>query len=144
MGIFSSSVNTLNKINFEDMQCVITDKNAIIINTLISSNQNCLIKGTINAENETKIINEQLQLRNTKIPIIIYGKNCSDNTVIAKYQQLLRLGFSNIYVYPGGMFEWLCLQDIYGCENFPTSKKELDILKYKGNKNFGVRLIENS
>ena len=134
---------SLNKINFEDMQGIITNKNALIINTLCSSNQNCLIKGTITAENESKIINEQLQLRNMKILIIIYGKNCSDNTIIKKYQQLLRLGFTNIYVYPGGMFEWLCLQDIYGYENFPTSKKELDILKYKGNKIFGVRLIEN-
>ena len=33
--------------------------------------------------------------------------------------------------YPGGVFEWLLLQDIYGNDNFPTTKKELDILKYK-------------
>tara|TARA_Y100000389_G_scaffold70094_1_gene66797 strand:- start:8234 stop:8668 length:435 start_codon:yes stop_codon:yes gene_type:complete len=143
MGIFSSSTNTLNKINFEDMQNLITDKNALIINTLTNSNQICLIKGTINAENETKIINEQLHSRNIKQIIIIYGQNCSDDTVVSKYKQLLGLGFTNIYVYPGGMFEWLCLQDIYGDEAFPTTKKELDILKYKGNKFFGVGLLEN-
>ena len=143
MGIFSSSTNTLNKINFEDMQNLITDKNALIINTLTNSNQACLIKGTINAENETKIINEQLYSRNINQIIIIYGQNCSDDTVVLKYKQLLGLGFTNIYVYPGGMFEWLCLQDIYGAEAFPTTKKELDILKYKGKKFFGVWLLEN-
>ena len=61
---------SLNKINFEDMQGIITNKNALIINTLCSSNQNCLIKGTVTAENESKIINEQLQLRNMKILIM--------------------------------------------------------------------------
>ena len=52
-------------------------------------------------------------------------------TVYNKYEQLIKFGFSNLYIYPGGMFEWLCLQDIYSHDNFPTNKKELDILKYK-------------
>jgi hypothetical protein len=51
--------------------------------------------------------------------------------VYDKYEQLIKLGFRHVYVYPGGLFEWLCLQDIYSSELFPTSKKELDILKYK-------------
>jgi hypothetical protein len=41
------------------------------------------------------------------------------------------LGFRNVCVYSGGMFEWLLLQDIYGATSFPTTSKELDILKYK-------------
>ncbi len=134
---------SLNKINFEDMQSLINDNNILIINTLTNTDQICLIKGTINAENETKIINEQLQSRNIRKIIVIYGKNCLDDSIVSKYKQLLGLGFTNIYVYPGGMFEWLCLQDIYGFELFPTTKKELDILKYKGNKVLGVKLIEN-
>ncbi len=52
-------------------------------------------------------------------------------TVYDKYDQLVKLGFVNLYIYPGGLFEWLCLQDIYSEECFPTNKKELDILKYK-------------
>ena len=32
------------------------------------------------------------------------------------------------------MFEWLLLQDIYGNDNFPTTSKDLDILKYKPKK----------
>ena len=40
------------------------------------------------------------------------------------------------------MFEWLLLQDIYGTKEFPTTKKELEILKYKPNKVFGIHMIE--
>jgi hypothetical protein len=56
-------------------------------------------------------------------------------------QELVQLGFYQVYIYTGGLFEWMLLQDIYGADDFPTTKKELDILKYKGNKVFGVGLI---
>ena len=34
------------------------------------------------------------------------------------------------------------LQDIYGEKEFPTTKKELDILKYKSNKCLHIPLLE--
>jgi hypothetical protein len=40
-------------------------------------------------------------------------------------------GFPEVYVYSGGLFEWMLLQDIYGQDEFPTTKKVLDILKWK-------------
>ena len=43
----------------------------------------------------------------------------------------MKLGFVNVYIYIGGLFEWLCLQDIYSKEEFPTNIYERDILKYK-------------
>jgi len=43
------------------------------------------------------------------------------------------LGFQDVYLYMGGMFEWLLLQDIYGADEFPTTNKFLDILYYKPN-----------
>ena len=43
------------------------------------------------------------------------------------------IGFKNVFIYNGGLFEWLLLQDIYGEDNFPTTKHILDILKYKPN-----------
>ena len=49
----------------------------------------------------------------------------------------------NVYVYPGGLFEWLLLQDIYGEDNFPTTLKELDILKYKPLSVFNTKCIKN-
>ena len=74
--------------------------------------------------------------------IVIYGKNCNDDTTNKKYQQLLTLGFYNIFLYTGGLFEWLLLQDIYGKELFPTTKKEVDILKYKPNQMLNIGLLE--
>ena len=41
-----------------------------------------------------------------------------------KYDQLIGLGFVNVFIYPGGLFEWLLLQDIYGYDNFPTQNKK--------------------
>jgi hypothetical protein len=40
------------------------------------------------------------------------------------------------------MFEWLLLQDIYGKELFPTTKKELDLLRYKSNQLLSIGLLE--
>ena len=52
--------------------------------------------------------------------IILYGKNSTDNLCDKKYKQLCELGFSEVYIYAGGMFEWLLLQDIYSNNEFPT------------------------
>lgn len=132
MGNYSS----IQRINFEDIQEAIKNKEKyIIINTLPNILQECLITNTINYNEEEKIINHMLK-NNTNKYIIIYGKNANDDTIYNKYEQLLKLGFMNVFIYSGGMFEWLCLQDIYGNELFPTTKKELDILKYKPISNF--------
>jgi hypothetical protein len=76
------------------------------------------------------------------VKIIIYGRNCNDEKIYTKYNQLISLGFYNVYIYTGGLFEWLMLQDIYGDKEFPTTKKELDLLKYKQNKVLNIPLLE--
>jgi rhodanese-related sulfurtransferase len=125
---------SIQKVNFEDIQNVVNNniKNVLIINTLenTSEAQYCILPGTISYANEEKIINNYLN-DNKQIRIIIYGKNVNDISIYKKYTQLVELGFENVYVYPGGMFEWLLLQDIYGDDLFKTTTKELDILKYK-------------
>lgn len=73
---------------------------------------------------------------------MIYGKNSNDETIYKKYTQLSKLGFVNVYVYLGGLFEWLMLQDIYGTEEFSTTSRELDILKYKPTKILQVPMLE--
>ena len=67
-------------------------------------------------------------------PPIIGDKGSDDIYIDCKPVQTIdpELGFKNIYVYIGGIFEWLLLQDIYGDEQFPTTIKIIDILKYKG------------
>ena len=126
----------------DDLQTVIKNPEAyLIINTLVPSEQKCLIVNTTLAEEEELIINRYMK-ENKTIRIIIYGKNCNDESTQKKYQQLLTLGFYNIFIYTGGMFEWLLLQDIYGKDIFPTTKKELDLLKYKPNQLLNIALLE--
>ena len=131
---------SIKKIGFEDVQFVIKHKkrNYILINTLTITEQNCLIPGTIAVNNEEEIINKNL---NKNISIIIYGKNANDDSIFKKYEQLLTLGFNSVFVYTGGLFEWLLLQDIYGTEEFPTTSEELDILKYRANSVLQERLL---
>ena len=123
------NTNSVNKISFKQMQTIIQNKDYIIINTLSPDLQNCLIVNTLNASQEVSIINNLIKTNKEKI-IIIYGKNCIDESLIKKYTQLLNLGFKNINVYVGGLFEWLTLQDIYGSDLFPTTSIENDFLKY--------------
>ena len=125
------ATQSVKKINFEDMQSFIVDSNIIIINTMPSTVQDCLIINTLKASDEANILNDLLK-KNNKKTIVVYGMNACDDVLVAKYNQLIKLGFTNVYVYPGGLFEWLLLQDVYGTESFPTTKKELDILQFKG------------
>ena len=136
------NIQTMKKINYEDMQTVVKNPEVyLIINTLSPSEQKCLIANTTFAEEEEIIINRYLK-ENKNIRIIVYGKNCNDDSIQKKYQQLLSLGFYNIFVYTGGIFEWLLLQDIYGKELFPTTKKEVDLLKYKPSQLLNIALLE--
>ena len=125
------SINSINRINFKDMQYAISN-NMIIINTLDINNQDCLIKNTLKPDEEINIINDLIQKKNKKKKIIIYGENSSDNSIVKKYYQLQKLGITNIFIYMGGLFEWLLLQDIYSNDQFPTTTEIIDILKYKG------------
>ena len=136
------NTQSMKKINYEDMQTVIKNPEIyLIINTLAPSEQQCLIVNTMLASDEEILINRFMK-ENKNIRIIIYGKNCNDESINKKYQQLYSLGFYNIFVYLGGMFEWLMLQDIYGKDLFPTTKKELDLLKYKSNQLLNIGLLE--
>ena len=130
------NVQSTKKVNYEDIQLISKRglTNTLLIHTLNLQEQDCLIPNTVSAHQEEKVINENL--KNNTVNIVIYGKNSGDKGVEKKYLKLSELGFTNIYIYPGGLFEWLCLQDIYGSANFPTTKKEMDILKFKPRSQF--------
>ena len=133
-----SSVS-ISKVNYEDMQRAFKHDHdyygngaSLLINTLPTGMQGCLIPGTMPIDEEEACMNAMMhEPKGKDREIIVYGKNTNDDTVHKKYQQLMGLGFKNVRVYPGGMFEWLLLQDIYGATSFPTTSKETDILKYK-------------
>ena len=122
-----------NKINGANGTAIANITTCIFINTLPENKQSCLIPTTTVSSDEEGTINKLLK-NNSDVEIIIYGMNNNDESVIRKYKQLVSLGFQNIYIYLGGMFEWLLLQDIYGNDNFPTTSRELDIMKYKPSK----------
>ena len=138
MGISQS----IQKINFEDVQLVVKNRESyLLINTLPLNEQNCLILNSVLANQEEQIINHHLQNGSKNIKIIIYGKHANDESIYQKYNQFVKLGFQNIYVYPGGMFEWLLLQDIYVSNEFMTTIKHLDILKYKPRQILNIALL---
>ena len=138
------NTQTVQKIGFEDVQIVIKNPETyFLINTLSDTEQQCLIINTVNISQEELLVNKYLQT-NKQIKIVIYGKNNVDETVFKKQQQLVSLGFVNVYIYIGGLFEWLILQDIYGTSEFPTTKKELDFLKYKPRPILNIQMLTNS
>jgi len=136
---------SIQKINFEDVQFAIKNHEShILLNTLNSNEQDCLLPNTIPALEEEKLVNHLIKSGRMDVRIIIYGRNCNDEKIFVKYNQLYSLGFYNVYVYTGGIFEWLLLQDIYGAIDFVTTakNKNIDIIKYKPSKVFGVPLLE--
>ena len=135
---------SINKLNFEDMQFILkTDPKYIVINTLGEHEQSCLLPKTVKAQEEVELLSNLLKSGKKDVQIVVYGRNCNDDKAYAKYNQLISLGFYNVHLYAGGLFEWLLLQDIYGATEFPTTKKELDILKFKpGSKFLNRQLLE--
>lgn len=127
MGVSASTC----KINFEEMQELMKRKEMVLIHTLDAGNQDCLVQGTLTADQEVEALNRALNAFGTQPPIVIYGKNACDATIVTKYNQLAKLGFSDVKVYPGGLFEWLLLQDIYGADLFPTTSECVDILRFR-------------
>jgi hypothetical protein len=124
----------INKIGFEDVVNFLNNKpkNTILINTLSSSEQNILIKNTTRYDNEESVINDTLK-NGCSHKIIIYGKNCCDESMDNRYFQLINLGYieEKLHIYYGGMLEWCLLQDVYDVVNFPTTNKCVDIIRFR-------------
>ena len=123
----------IQRVGFDDVIAAIRDpQQGLLMNTLPANEQDCLISNTLSADREETVVNEMLtQYQKVERKIIVYGKNSTDTSVDRKYRQLLSLGIGQVYVYYGGLFEWMLLQDIYGEREFPTTRKVVDILKYR-------------
>ena len=138
---------SIKKVNFEDIQNILlcSEQKYLLINTLANTPeaQSCILPKTLSYAQEEKVINNLLTKSND-VYIIIYGRNSNDVSIYKKYTQLVELGFKNVYIYPGGMFEWLLLQDIYSDEHFKTTSKELDILKFKPKRGMNIEVSYQS
>jgi hypothetical protein len=127
---------SMSKVNYHDMQNAI-ERKILIINTLKEEEQHCLIQTTCLASHEVKKINELLSQGLSPIThIFIYGRNVDDPLTVDKYIQLKKLGFRHVFMYTGGLFEWLLLQDIYGDVLFPTTSKPKDLLQFSSTSQF--------
>ena len=135
--MFSFFTSNIKRIGFEDLQIAIKNPTAyLLINTLSVGEQNNLIKSTIPYETEEKTINDLINSYEYNKKFVIYGKNSCDESAEKKVKQLLQLGFTDVYLYSGGLFEWMLLQDIYGFDEFPTTQKVLDILQFRQKRQF--------
>jgi hypothetical protein len=105
-------------------------KDMVLLNTMPMNRQDCLIKGTMKANYEEDYMNQLLKTNKNK-EIILYGLHHTDLSVIKKYNQLKKLGFKNVHIYFGGMFEWLLLQEVFGTINFEIDGSLKDIIEYK-------------
>lgn len=141
---FIKTPNTrIQKVNYEDVKLCINNSNYLLINTLPAYEQTCLIHNTVNFAAEEQIVNNLIK-SNKSQTIILYGKNSNDESVYKKYQEFIELGFINVYIYLGGLFEWLLLQDIYGKDLFKTTSNELDIIKFRPPSLLEKKLITNN
>jgi len=130
-----NQVSLVPKVSYEDLQMVVyrnlhVQHSTLIINTLPESLQHCLIKTTLDIRFEERIVNAFIH-KKPDIMIIVYGKNSNDITILHKYEQLVKLGFTNVHIYTGGIFEWMLLYEIYGKDLFKITKYEIDILRYR-------------
>lgn len=130
-----NQVSLVPKVSYEDIQMVVyrnthIPHTTLIINTLPASLQHCLIKTTVDIRYEEQIVNT-MNHKNRDIMIIVYGKNSNDITILHKYEQLVKLGFTNVHIYTGGIFEWMLLYEIYGKDLFKITRYEIDILRYR-------------
>ena len=82
--------NSINRANFERVKTIINNKDFIIINTLPVSKQDILIKGTLEINDEERLLNELIKKDKSR-SILIYGENSCDETLVKKYNQLNKL-----------------------------------------------------
>lgn len=130
-----NQVSLVPKVSYEDIQMIVyrnthIPHSTILINTLPTSLQHCLIKTTVDIRSEEQLINKCLMIT-PNVMIIVYGKNSNDITILHKYEQLVKLGFTNVHIYTGGIFEWMLLHEIYGKDLFKITRYEIDILRYR-------------
>jgi hypothetical protein len=124
-----NGISSTSLINFEEVQE--KPRNAILIH-IMESDPKITIHGTLSAHKETETINDLLERREYDRQIIVYGRNDHEfEKLINKQKQLKTLGFTNVNIYLGGMFEWLLLQDVYGVKEFPTHGIKSDPLLFK-------------
>ena len=130
--IMGNTASIQNIANFEDVQKFVLAADCVILNVMDAVDQDTLILKTLSADAEADVMNRLIDEGEFDRKILVYGRNGGDvEKVLTKQRKLMNYGFVEVYVYLGGLFEWVLLQDIYGDELFKTTRSVADILRYK-------------
>jgi rhodanese-related sulfurtransferase len=133
------------RVGFDDVLLAIQHPETyMLINTLPAHQQSCLIQQTTPVAEEEVRMNQLMSSdKHHRQMVIVYGKNGSDVTVDRKCQQLSSLGFREVFVYSGGMLEWMLLQDVFGYAEFPTTSRSGDIFQFQADSVFKIPRLTN-
>lgn len=133
------------RVGFDDVLLAVREpEKYLLINTLPVHEQSCLICSTISITEEEVLINQLISsYTHHDKTVILYGKNGADTSVDRKYQQLTGLGFRDVFVYAGGMLEWMLLQDAFGKDEFLTTSTLLDLLRFQAPSVFKIPRLQN-
>lgn len=113
---------------FDAVRRAALDERSLLVCTL--ARDACVIDGTVRIDDEEATINAILKSKaQAQYGVVVYGRNCRDDTVVRKCKQLSALGFG-VQCYVGGMFEWLLLQAVYGDDEFGATA-DADALLFK-------------
>ena len=72
----------------------------------------------------------------------VSGLQTTPGVLLFEVVEAVEFGFQEVYIYSGGLFEWLLLQDIYSENEFPTTSKVQDFLFYKPRPLFHIQRLK--
>jgi hypothetical protein len=131
---------SVERVTYEEVQRAQRDRAALVVSTLLASEQGCLVLGTLAPAMEEQRLNACLKQGEARRSVVVYGRNALDPAPEKKCRQLMGLGFTNVRLYAGGLFEWALLQDIYGTDMFGTTSPCADPLRFKDGETGPLRL----
>ena len=122
---------SFNVVNHQGVLDALKEGNILI--TVISNHTDAtLIKGTLGEAEELRHVNEIIRKKNLDERIFVYGENCSDSRVYSKARQLKKLGLKEVFVYTGGIFEWMLLGEVFGQDQFPVHGRVTNVVDHAG------------
>ena len=85
------------RVNFEDVQYSMKNKNKFLLINTPELRQNILIKNTLPIDKE-ELINKLIK-SNQNVNIIVYDENANAPNLMKKYDPVSRIRFINVFIY---------------------------------------------
>ncbi len=121
MGLGQSKLYKNYILNFDDMKIAV-ERGYIICHIMDEIDGTILIKNTLSVKDEIKKINDLIKQSKFDETIVLYGRNYTDlELIVQRFQHLISFGFTRVFIYVGGLYEWILMQNLYGDKLFPTN-----------------------